>query len=63
MAWLRRRRDRSSFPLDNGRTLAAEIPNAELLVLPENGHRPLARSGPLVIPALLNHTRERTATA
>jgi pimeloyl-ACP methyl ester carboxylesterase len=44
------------FPLDHGRALAAEIPGAELLVLPESGHLVLPRSWELVVPAILKHT-------
>jgi pimeloyl-ACP methyl ester carboxylesterase len=44
------------FPLDHGRALAAELPNARLLVLPGSGHLVLGPSWDLVVPALLAHT-------
>jgi pimeloyl-ACP methyl ester carboxylesterase len=44
------------FPLDHGQALATEIPDAELLVLPESGHLVLSPSWDLVVPAILSHT-------
>jgi catechol 2,3-dioxygenase-like lactoylglutathione lyase family enzyme len=44
-------------PLAHGQALAAEIPGAELLVLPHTGHELPRRSWDTVIPALLIHTR------
>ena len=44
------------FPLDHARALQAEIPGAELLLLPETGHLILAPSWDVVVPALLRHT-------
>lgn len=46
------------FPVDHGRALAAEIPSAELLVLPGSGHLVLPRSWDLVTPAILRYTAE-----
>ncbi|GAA2137908.1 alpha/beta fold hydrolase [Actinomadura napierensis] len=44
------------FPLGNGRALAAEIPRAELLVLPGTGSEIPRRTWDVLIPALLRHT-------
>ncbi|GAA4391707.1 hypothetical protein GCM10023088_69100 [Actinomadura verrucosospora] len=44
------------FPLGNGRALAAEIPSAELLVLPGTGNELPRRTWDAVVPALLRHT-------
>ncbi|NDU72842.1 alpha/beta fold hydrolase [Actinomadura sp. DSM 109109] len=44
------------FPLGNGRALAAEIPSAELLVLPGTGSELPRRTFDTVVPALLRHT-------
>ncbi|WP_329094301.1 alpha/beta fold hydrolase [Actinomadura citrea] len=44
------------FPLGNGRALAAEIPSAELLVLPGTGNELPRRTWDTVVPALLRHT-------
>ncbi|WP_131740265.1 alpha/beta fold hydrolase [Actinomadura roseirufa] len=44
------------FPLGNGRALAAEIPGAELLVLPGVGHELPRRAWDALVPALLRHT-------
>lgn len=44
------------FPLGNGRALAAEIPSAEILVLPGTGSELPRRTWDAVVPALLRHT-------
>ncbi|MFB4296939.1 alpha/beta fold hydrolase [Actinomadura sp. NTSP31] len=44
------------FPLGNGRALAAEIPRAELLVLPGTGSEIPRRTWDVLVPALLRHT-------
>ncbi|SFO64225.1 MULTISPECIES: alpha/beta fold hydrolase [Actinomadura] len=44
------------FPLGNGRALAAEIPDAELLVLPGTGSELPRRTWDTFVPALLRHT-------
>ncbi|WP_067474329.1 alpha/beta fold hydrolase [Actinomadura hibisca] len=44
------------FPLGNARALAAEIPAAELLVLPGTGNELPRRTWDDVVPALLHHT-------
>ncbi|MBI1928450.1 alpha/beta hydrolase [Candidatus Poribacteria bacterium] len=44
------------FPLDHGQAMATEMPNAELLVLPDSGHLVLSPSWDLAVPAILNHT-------
>ncbi|TDD90509.1 alpha/beta fold hydrolase [Actinomadura rubrisoli] len=44
------------FPLGNGRALAAEIPGAELIVLPGTGNELPRRTWDTVVPALLRHT-------
>lgn len=44
------------FPLGNGRALAAEIPSAELVVLPGTGNELPRRTWDTVVPALLRHT-------
>jgi pimeloyl-ACP methyl ester carboxylesterase len=44
------------FPLDHGEALGAEIPGAQLLVLPESGHLILSQSWDAVVPAILSHT-------
>jgi pimeloyl-ACP methyl ester carboxylesterase len=44
------------FPLGNGRALAAEIPGAELLVLPGMGNELPRRTWDALVPALVRHT-------
>ena len=44
------------FPLGNARALAAEIPSAELLVLPRTGNELPRRTWDAVVPAILRHT-------
>jgi pimeloyl-ACP methyl ester carboxylesterase len=45
------------FPLEHGRALAREIPNADLLILEGTGHEvPPPPTWDLVIPAILKHT-------
>lgn len=44
------------FPLGNGRALAAEIPGAELLVLPGVGNELPRRAWDALVPALVRHT-------
>ncbi|MFB4311686.1 alpha/beta fold hydrolase [Actinomadura sp. GTD37] len=44
------------FPLGNAEALAAEIPKAELLVLPGTGSELPCRTWPTVVPALIRHT-------
>ncbi|NHA70206.1 alpha/beta fold hydrolase [Phycicoccus flavus] len=45
------------FPLAHGEALAAEIPDATLLVLPGGGHgHPTPRQLPTVLEALVRHT-------
>jgi pimeloyl-ACP methyl ester carboxylesterase len=45
------------FPLPHGRALAAEIPGAELLVVPDAGHGvPPRRVWPVLVERLLDHT-------
>jgi pimeloyl-ACP methyl ester carboxylesterase len=44
------------FPLGNGRALAAEIPGAELVVLPATGNELPRRTWDTVVPAILRHT-------
>jgi pimeloyl-ACP methyl ester carboxylesterase/SAM-dependent methyltransferase len=45
------------FPLGHGRALAEEIPNADLLELPDVGHEvPPPSTWDVVVPALLRHT-------
>ncbi|MDL4821286.1 alpha/beta fold hydrolase [Actinomadura opuntiae] len=44
------------FPLGNGRALAAEIPRAELLVLPGTGYEIPRRTWDVLVSALLRHT-------
>lgn len=48
--------DDAFFPLGNGRALAAEIPGAELLVLPATGNGLPRRTWDTVVPAILRHT-------
>lgn len=46
------------FPLEHGETLANELPDATLLVLPETGHEyPPRRHWDTVASAILQHTR------
>ncbi|VTR78330.1 alpha/beta fold hydrolase [Cellulomonas hominis] len=46
------------FPLPHGRALAAEIPRADLLVVPDAGHGvPPRRAWPVLVDRLLAHTR------
>ncbi|TDC68832.1 alpha/beta fold hydrolase [Actinomadura sp. GC306] len=44
------------FPLGNARALAAEIPSAELLVLPRTGNELPRRTWDAVVAAILRHT-------
>jgi pimeloyl-ACP methyl ester carboxylesterase len=45
------------FPPEHGRALAAEIPDAELLILDRMGHEHLPpATWDLVVPAILRHT-------
>jgi hypothetical protein len=45
------------FPPEHGRALAAEIPDAELLILDGMGHEHLPpATWDLVVPAILGHT-------
>lgn len=46
------------FPLDHGQALAAEIPNAEFLVLQGSGHLVLSPNWEVVVPAILRHTSD-----
>ncbi|MQA95601.1 MAG: alpha/beta fold hydrolase [Streptosporangiales bacterium] len=48
--------DDAFFPLGNGRALAAEIPAAELLILPDTGNELPRRTWDEIVPALLRHT-------
>ena len=49
--------DDPMFPLDHGRALEREIPDAELLVLERTGHEyPPAHTWDVVVPAILRHT-------
>jgi pimeloyl-ACP methyl ester carboxylesterase len=50
------------FPLPHGQALAAEIPGARLLVLPQVGHEVPPRCWDDLIDALLRHTAARPAT-
>ncbi|MEU5876270.1 alpha/beta hydrolase [Spirillospora sp. NPDC047279] len=44
------------FPLGNARALAAEIPAAELIILPGTGNELPRRTWDTIVPALLRHT-------
>ena len=44
------------FPLGNGRALADEIPDGELLTLPDAGHTLSPAAWETVVPAILRHT-------
>jgi pimeloyl-ACP methyl ester carboxylesterase len=44
------------FPLGNGRALAAEIPGAELVVLPGTGNELPRRTWDVLVSALVRHT-------
>ncbi|MEU5990926.1 alpha/beta hydrolase [Spirillospora sp. NPDC047418] len=44
------------FPVGNAEALAAEIPKAELLILPGTGSELPRRTWPTVVPALIRHT-------
>ena len=44
------------FPLPHGEAIAAAVPDAELLVLPDAGHDLLRSSWDVYIPALIRHT-------
>ncbi|WP_225992269.1 alpha/beta fold hydrolase [Actinomadura montaniterrae] len=44
------------FPLGNGQALAAEIPGAELVVLPGTGNELPRRTWDVLVPALVRHT-------
>lgn len=49
-------RDDPFFPLGNARALAAEIPTAELITLPDMGDELPRRTWDKIVPALLRHT-------